>query len=170
MCWRSSQLLLSRTEVIVPVKPTFKQLTFFMIQPPAVMPYADTMTSSLKPALLRHCLYPGGKAQSSKPRLAINICFVAQATDAEDILLADEREGQPAGTSTRPALRLALPTPPREPTPDRPTPLSSLGGEVSQGQTPEAEPGPSSTTALFYNGLFKSSFDKRGMQGWLLPM
>ena len=89
-----------------------------------------------------------------------------QAADTEDIMLAEAREGQPAGSAGRSPLSIDLPQPSSEPTPDNPTPLSSLGGRVSQGQTPLAGAGPTQDTALFYNGLFKSSFSGRGRQGW----
>lgn len=89
-----------------------------------------------------------------------------QAADVENIVLAEAKEAQPAGNAGRPQLSIALPHPFTEPTPDNPTPLSSIGGRVSQGHTPLAGAGPTQDTALFYNGLFKSSFSRRGVQGW----
>ena len=87
-----------------------------------------------------------------------------------EIKLEDKGVGQAAGSTARATLTIALPQPPSEPTPDEPTPLSSMGGgPASQGQTPLEGPGPTGDTALFYNGLFKSSFDGRAIQGLVSP-
>ena len=85
-----------------------------------------------------------------------------QAADSGEIQLVEQRSEQ------RPPLQVILPNPPVQPTPEGLTPLSSLGGRGSQGLTPVAGPEPCRDTALFYNGLFRSSF-RRGLQGqpWL---
>ncbi len=87
--------------------------------------------------------------------------------DAEDVLLHEGGADQQAANGARKPLSVTLPQALTEPTADAPTPLSSIGGGVSQGQTPLAGAGPTRDTALFYNGLFKSSFSHRGMQGRL---
>ena len=94
-----------------------------------------------------------------------NEWMIGLQADAEDVLLNEGgADQQPAHGAHKP-LSVALPQAPTEPTADAPTPLSSIGGGASQGQTPVAGAGPTRDTALFYNGLFKSSFSQRGMQG-----
>ncbi|KAL0020441.1 hypothetical protein WJX77_003488 [Trebouxia sp. C0004] len=90
--------------------------------------------------------------------------FRKDVADAEDVLLHERGVDQQAAHGTRKPLSVALPQAPTEPTADAPTPLSSMGGGASRGQTPLAGAGPSRDTALFYNGLFKSPFSQRGMQ------
>lgn len=85
--------------------------------------------------------------------------------DAEDVLLSEGGADQQPAPGARKPLSVTLPQAPTEPSADARTPLSSIGGGASQGQTPLAGAGPTSDTALFYNGLFKSSFSQRGMQG-----
>ena len=85
--------------------------------------------------------------------------------DAEDMVLHEGGVDQQAAHGVRKPLSVALPQAPTDPTTDAPTPLSSIGG-ASQGHTPLAGTGPTRDTALFYNGLFKSSFSQRNMQGW----
>jgi hypothetical protein len=84
--------------------------------------------------------------------------------DAEDVLLHEGGADQQAAHAARKPLSVTLPQAPAEPTADAPTPMSSIGGGMSQG-APLADAGPTRDTALFYNGLFKSSFSQRGMQG-----
>lgn len=93
-------------------------------------------------------------------------CMNDVQADAEDVILNEKGADQQAAHGAHKPLSVTLPQAPTEPTTDAPTPLSSIGGGASQGQTPLAGAGPPRDTALFYNGLFKSSFSQRGMQGW----
>ncbi|KAA6425234.1 MAG: hypothetical protein FRX49_04729 [Trebouxia sp. A1-2] len=90
--------------------------------------------------------------------------FQEEVADAEDVLLHEGLIDQQAANGACKPLSVTLPEAPTAPTVDAPTPLSSMGGGASQGQTPVSGAGPTRDTALFYNGLFKSSFSPRGMQ------
>ncbi|KAL0052577.1 hypothetical protein WJX82_004191 [Trebouxia sp. C0006] len=89
--------------------------------------------------------------------------FQEDVVDAEDVLLHEGGADQQAAHAARKPLSVTLPQAPAEPTADAPTPMSSIGGGMLQG-APLADAGPTRDTALFYNGLFKSSFSQRGMQ------
>ena len=89
------------------------------------------------------------------------------AAAAEDVTLVEREQGQTAALSTRHSLKVALPEPQTNPTPDEPTPLSSLGGGLSHARTPLSNPGAKENTALFYNGLFRASLNRHEVQGML---
>lgn len=84
--------------------------------------------------------------------------FLLQAADVEEVQLTEQ------GRDNRPPLRVSVPSGPLQPANEGRTPLSSLGGAPSQALTPLDESVPRSDTALFYNGIFRSSF-RRGLSG-----
>ena len=88
-----------------------------------------------------------------------NMHAALQVADPEAIQLAEQ------GRENKPPLSLDLSGLP-QPASDGRTPLSSLGGRPSQALDPLDAPGmdPRSDTALFYNGLFRSSL-RHGLTG-----
>lgn len=86
-----------------------------------------------------------------------------QVADLGEIQLTER------GRENKPPLRVTLPIDPVQPASDGRTPLSSLGGRPSQAATPLDGPGPHSDTALFYNGLFRSSL-RHGLSGLSLML
>lgn len=86
-----------------------------------------------------------------------------QVANPEEIQLAEQ------GRENRPPLRVTLPNAPVQPAIDSRTPLSSLGGMPSGALTPLDGPAFHSDTALFYNGLFRSSL-RQGLSGLALML
>ena len=80
--------------------------------------------------------------------------------------MLEEEQQQADKAPERVPLSVTLPDSSINPTPDEPTPLSSLGGGLSHAHTPvSAAAEAKENTALFYNGLFRASLNRHGMQG-----